>query len=552
MKRIILIIAAFFLMISVVRAEDKEFRKLADNTVSFFKPMTAEVTAVEGGKIKLSVGERDGVRRGMRMKVMREGAPFIHPVTRELLGRVESVIGRIEITDVGAETSTASMVEGSAEKGDKARISDTKVRLTFCQDKSIDWYLAEEYYRTLKNTGKLEISDSGLETDDEAKVISEAKSLLSEVALLITAKEVNNVTTVRERLYWVSNGSKFFDSEITVDKEIMKDLKFGSELFSPPAGEAVLSYDLPFGARLVASGDIYGDGKTEILLSSGREVRIYMTAVDLQPLTDIRRTASAEIIWLDTIDLNHNGRDEVILTEMRNDEVVSSIYEYADNRFDLLWEGKYFIRKSGTGLIVQSYSSDEGFVGDVQELLWNGKYTPGEKLTLPKNVNIYDFVYIDSGPGERFVLTYNEKGFLDLYDNRGIRLWTSASNNGGFLNTYKKRASVTYLEPGVWSVKDRLVRTGRAVMAVERVPLAEQAKGIGFKSSRLKKFSWNGFSMDEGVIIDGIKGTLLDYTVAGDKLAVLTSPFLGIKFSNILRGENPLGSMLYIYSVKGR
>jgi hypothetical protein len=58
--------------------------------------------------------------------------------------------------------------------------------------------------------------------------------------------------------------------------------------------------------------------------------------------------------------------------------------------------------------------------------------------------------------------------------------------------------------------------------------------------------------MEEGVLVDNIKGTLLDYVVAGDKIIVLASPIMGIKFENILKGENPLGSVLYIYSVKGR
>jgi hypothetical protein len=52
--------------------------------------------------------------------------------------------------------------------------------------------------------------------------------------------------------------------------------------------------------------------------------------------------------------------------------------------------------------------------------------------------------------------------------------------------------------------------------------------------------------------VDDIKGTLLDYAVAGDNIIVLSSPFLGIKFENILKGENPLGTELSIYSVKGR
>jgi hypothetical protein len=90
------------------------------------------------------------------------------------------------------------------------------------------------------------------------------------------------------------------------------------------------------------------------------------------------------------------------------------------------------------------------------------------------------------------------------------------------------------------------------VLVVQRVPIAEMAKGIGYKKSRLKNFWWNGFSMEEGVLLDDIRGSLLDYAVAGDKIIALTSPFMGIKFENIMKGENPLGTMLFIYSVKGR
>jgi hypothetical protein len=78
------------------------------------------------------------------------------------------------------------------------------------------------------------------------------------------------------------------------------------------------------------------------------------------------------------------------------------------------------------------------------------------------------------------------------------------------------------------------------------------AKGMGYKNSRISSYWWNGFSMEERSFIEDVPGTLLDYALAGDKVIVLTSPFLGIKFENILKGENPLGSALYIYSVRGR
>ena len=87
---------------------------------------------------------------------------------------------------------------------------------------------------------------------------------------------------------------------------------------------------------------------------------------------------------------------------------------------------------------------------------------------------------------------------------------------------------------------------------VKRIPLANMAKGLGYKSSQIKTFWWTGFSMEESTLIDGISGGIMDYAFAGDKLIVLSKPLFGIKAKNILKGENPLGSMLYIYSLKGR
>lgn len=87
---------------------------------------------------------------------------------------------------------------------------------------------------------------------------------------------------------------------------------------------------------------------------------------------------------------------------------------------------------------------------------------------------------------------------------------------------------------------------------VKRIPLVEMARGIGYKRSQIKNLWWNGLSMEEGVVIDNIKGSILDYAVVGEKIFVLVSPTLGlgIKPENILKGENPLTSTLYIYSIK--
>jgi hypothetical protein len=133
----------------------------------------------------------------------------------------------------------------------------------------------------------------------------------------------------------------------------------------------------------------------------------------------------------------------------------------------------------------------------------------------------------------------------------GLRIWRSNDNYGGILTTFKKAAPSVMVDKGVWSIKDRLFVRNRDAFAVKRIPVASVAKGLGYKSSQIRTLMWTGFSMEEGTLVDGISGAILDYAFAGDRLVVLSRPLLGIKFKNILKGESLLGSMLYVYSLKG-
>lgn len=540
-----------------VYAEDDPIAGLAGETITFFSPQYGKVLRIDGNTVVISTtpGGKDPLKPGMRLRVMREGEPFKHPVTHEIIGKIETPMGTIEVKKVNADTpseAVAQIVAGEAKAGDTVRLSDTKVRMLFCQDKGIDWYIADDYYRRLKTSVRIEMVDTALDTVDETKLLAEAKRLGAEVALALTARQQDKTIFMRTRLYWVSDGSAFFDREIKVSVDASKDLKFGDSLFVPRLGEAMMHFDMPYRGRLIAAGDVDGDGKQEIMISNGKDLRFYAVGIDLKPLWEIKGSAADDHLWLDTVDLNGDGKDEVVITSMRNSQVFSSIYAFTGEGFKLLWEGKYFVRRYGNGLIAQAYTDADGFSKDVLKVTWNGGFRTGEKLRLPKGVNIYDFVTLEGAGRESLVFAYDERGFLNLYDEKGTRVWKSRTDTGGFISTFKKTVTVAYLDPEEWSIKDRLLQTQREMMVVYRIPLADAIKAAGYKSSKIKSYWWNGIGMEETVTIDSIPGSVLDYAVAGDKVIVLTSPFLGLKFDNILKGESPLGSMLFIYSIKGR
>jgi hypothetical protein len=535
-------------------AEDNPLNGLRDETLSYFKPMTGKIIKTDSNEAIIDLGAKDSVKKGMRFNILIEEAPFKHPVTKEPLGYVELLKGKIEIKEVNSDSSVGEIIEGEAKEGYKVRISEIKVNLLFCQSVDIGWYLSESYYRSLKETGRFNMIDTDIETDAPAKVIEEAKRLNADVALSLTAKLTESDTYLKQRLFWVSDGLRFFEKEVKIDIAFTKELRFGEEFFAPGRKEALLKIDLPIGAKLITTGDIDGDKKQELIMGTEKEVRFYTSGVDLQPALGgikIETSSQDSYLWLDSIDLNRNGRDEVIITSMKEDKVVSYIYELKDSEFNLLYKDNLFMRRLGNKLIAQTYSPAEGYAGKVFSIMYDNEYKKGQEIDLPTGINIYDFVYFEDPAMGKLTLAY-EDWSLSLYNNKDIKIWRSNSGTGGFLKTFKKQSPTVMVDKGEWAVKDRLFLLGnRNAIFVKRIPLLEMVKGLGYKSSQIKILLWNGLSMEESVLIDDIKGSILDYTVEGDKMLVLTSPLFGIKPGNILKGENPLGTILYIYSIKG-
>jgi len=524
---------------------------LRDETLSYFKPLKGRVLSVDGGTITADLGVKSAVKKGMRFSILKEGVPFLHPVTKEPVGRIETPAGKAVVKEIGAEGSVMEILSGSASAGDTLRTSGMKVRMLFYQDRTVDWTLGESYYRLLKESGRFELLDTPLDSGDDSVVMAEARRLNAEVALILRAAASGKDTILSQRLLWVEDSSILADSRVSVDAAYVKELKSGEGLVAiQSSGDALLFFDLPFTARLITTGDVDGDGRQELIISTGSDIRVCVIGVNLQTLYEMKGVGG-DILWMDTLDINSDGRDEIIVTSMKDDEVVSYIYELRGSEFSLLYKDRLFLRRLGDGLVAQGYDRAEGFDGPVFHLTYqSGVFRRGGTLKLPPGVNIYDFAPIEAPNSEGYILAYDDAGYLNLYNTTGLRVWRSSEGYGGFLTTFKKAAPTIMVDRGEWAVKDRIFLRNSESIVAKRIPLANMAKGIGYKRSQIRVLWWTGLSMEERTIIDNISGGIQDYTLAGDRLIVISRPLFGIKPKNILKGENPLGSMLYVYSIK--
>jgi hypothetical protein len=561
------------LLLSGAAYADDAINQLKEETLSYFRPLKGRVVSVSGSTITSDLGAPSGVKKGMRVMIFREGTPFLHPVTKEPMGRVETPGGKAQVKDVSPDGSTLEILKGDAREGDILRVSEMKVKVLFYQDRNVDWNLADAYHQALKESGRLELLDTSLDSADDAQIIDEAKKVDAGAVFILTAKESEKEVLLRQRILWVEDSAGLADREVRVDMAAVKEFRAARNMLAPlsSAGDVLFYFDIPFSATLVASGDLEGNGKRELIIGYGRELRVYSLGASLSPLYEHKGSRSDEYLWVDVMDVNGDGKDEIIATAMRGRQVdigsesavpvvkdegkvVSYIYERKGSEFSVLWKTNGFLRTLPfVGLIGQDYDEAEGFSGPVFRVnRTSGAFTRGDAIKLPAGVNIYDFSYVTGPDGSRYTLAYDNSGYMSVYSDDGLRVWQSREGYLGFRKSFKKSAPTVMADRGEWSVKDRLFVRGRESFVVKRIPLADMVRGLGFKSSQIKTVWWTGLSMEENVLIDGISGGVMDYTFIDDKLVVLSSPLFGFKAQNILKGESPMGSMLYIYSLKGR
>ena len=528
---------------------------LKEETLSFFVPVSGMISAVDGQLVSLDKGSSASIKRGMRISAFKEGESFIHPVTKEPLGKMELPVGNIEITLVDAASATGTILSGKPEsfQGAKIKIPARKMRLLFYQG-NLDWYLGDAYYHALLDSGRFELIDTGLQAASVPEIIAEAKAKGAEVAVVLSSEELKSSVEVTQKLYWASDGKQFSDAKTTVHLASVKQLKFAAGLYAPRDGEALLTYKLPFGARRIAVGDFDGDGNPDIVLASGDHVAIYKPDTDLKLLWEVDVPSADEILWVDTLDVRKNGRDMLLLTTIHHGNVSSFIYELQGNAFKMVWKAEdMFIRKVENSIVSQGFSKADGFDGKMYSMIYtDGRFAKTDEFRMPKGTAIFDFQYVYTPDGRRGFFAWDDNGYLNLFNDKGVRIWASKEDFGGFADSYKKESQFIMIEKGSWFIKDRLVANNAEVLAPKRKSMLGFARSVGYSGSEIRSFWWNGITVEERGFLEEMSGNILDYTVVGDRILVLVKPYLLGQAKALLKGLNTTGIRLYVFSAKGR
>jgi len=377
--------------------------KVMDKVLDLFSPANGTILDVQNGRVTVSVVGETSIREGMRLTVFRVGAPFHHPLTNELIGETEHVAGRIEVVEKtdGDDLYICSIVEGEAVTGDAVRISSSKIKIAFFQDRKADWPMSEAFYNALKESGRFEILQAYAPVY-KPKELSQLAVGLDAIAVMAFSTPLKNKRkSLDVRLYWAKDAKLFREIEEQAGQSDMVEIAPESEFMFSGSGHIELkgSYNLSKG-RLMAVGDVDGNGTPDYVVSDGSDIWIYNeNENDLHELWHIKGDRRGRHLSLDLLDLNQNGTPEIFVTSMTGDRLSSFVLEYGPSGYEEVGrEMPYFFRVVDNSLFMQKFQRVKFFSGPVFRGEWvNNTYMTGAVISLPPGLNIYGFAYVDCG-----------------------------------------------------------------------------------------------------------------------------------------------------------
>jgi hypothetical protein len=553
--------------------------ELKDRVLSYFDPLSGTVAEAGDDGVTIRLDSESPARKGMRFDVYRKGAPFYHPVTGELVGYTDDYAGTIEITGEasGKDEYTGKVVKGDIRTGDTARVTSAKVKLAFFQDRKADWALSEAFFQSLKGSGRFELLESYVAGYEPDVLAGKARELGAAAVLMFSTPRRDNRPYLSVKLYWSDSAAMFMDMENPVSRKTADKLKAEDEFITSSLVnlDPWASYEIPEGL-LISMGDVDNDGAKEIVLSDGQDIRIYTLKDELQEVWMIKGQKGEQHLSIDILDLNKNGMAEIFVTSLvdgnrfnsettddskqrldaKRSKMRSYIIEYSPSGGYRKISGPmpYFFRVIGNTLLMQKFGSGTIFSGEVHEAEWkDGHYRPAKPVKLPAGANIYGFTFADwRNDGRTGLMTFDDDGYLTLYDHSGHAVWKSVKSYGKFQLTFREITHSLVNPVKKWSVRGRLItiktKRGQEVLVVRRVPFASGAPGLGTTGAEVYSLWWDGSEMNRNLVLNEVSGSITDYWVDKGRLFLIAKGGIISFVKNAASGEFVKGSTLYYFN----
>jgi hypothetical protein len=543
--------------------------RMAGVVLKHFPRAEGKVVNADEKTITVDIGAANGLTVGTVVYLFRPGKPIFHPVTKEILGYRETALGSFVVKELKDKEATGELKEllvTQIIRGDLARLSTEKTKLIFAPaGGDVNELVQDRLLNILRDSGRFEML--GIEElpkgagKKEIAGLAKDKGAEEVVTLSTSPTKRQDRTTVDIKLY-ASDGSVVESLSSLVDStnDVYKEKEMDIPLVTAERRDFYHMDELPYRAKHFAAGNIMGDGRTELAISTGSRIIIYR--LEKGVLSELWREADAlpaEHLDVECADIDGDGKDEVYVTAYGEGKAASYVIKYDGSNFKRVFGPEPVLFRvldmpdGKKKLLTTTVGMDAPYSGMIYDTVWkDGRPVRQGAFSLPYKIkDPYGFAIIEIAGKDKHgkkikVPAYvwiDDGDYIQVLDSKGKKLWKSKERFGGYDNFFevdeKKLAFPGADNRG--KVKGRvIVRTGpeggKEIIITKNIPMTNVIRRWhGYSGAEIYSMAWNGTGLEQLWNIKNIEGYLADICVGGvsnngrEEIAILTDPTFKIE-----------------------
>ena len=547
MRRAVFLFLFVFVLCGVSHGISRDrLKEIADLVYSLFPHVEGFVVATKGGIAVVDLGVKNRVYPGMVLTVSEKGLPFKNPITGQIIGYTEKVVGYLQILEVYPNASIGRVytLGGAAVKaGDIVRITKARVNLFILPivDNTGEGFnilaFSDGLRRYLDKTGRFNVMG-------EERVIQEIsayKGSFQEEGILRT---FYSLYRDKYEAFFALSGriekrakSYFFEGSIyclNIGKKV-KDFSvyLGEAGWRPSFEEEVVYASSPVEGKpyALALGDANGDGLNEIVYVVDNNIQVMRYRSKdrtYRPVCSFKVPWTFKVYDAHLSDVDGDGRDELFLlgADIKDFTVYTKVYRWKDNCFvrKKVYDG-HFVKAFGRigvsqyllkedplslapdrilfkGLEIEKVGSIPALKGDL--ILGMSAFDANGDGVLDYMVNEEGRVLIKDGKTGEVIADiagdFGNTGYAFFYREPQVKVFYEGE---GFMEIskedYARFKELTLAVPGSIAVAE--VKGQRLVALFRNKPYVWGAYFAPFKSGTVKIYRWaDGYFEDTGWI----------------------------------------------------
>jgi hypothetical protein len=522
--------------------------------MSAYAEISADVTAdfsVVSGYVVMPINdeyivdldERNKLNIGDILTVVAPGKKIFHPETGKVLGSIDNVLGFLQVTRIYSGYSYAKVLSENlalengapvkrfeqvpalfVDNSEDARDLIRQVKVDLPQfnwlaageaDSALLTFTLEEKDLTIRNQQGDQLHKYMVTDNDQ--LASTARSTPSGTAagrMKPKPKMLQQLANNVMGSFGGGNESRFAE----MDEAIIRQKQMDREgIWMGPGLAGRL--------RAVSVADLDGDGQQETAVVLDNKLLVTrIVDEELTELAELELPKRLQILTMDAVDLNGDGRAELYLSALNKYDAESFVVEYTGENYEIvvrrvrwLFRSITFPGQQDALLFAQRIVAEvDSFYGSIFKVIREGnQLLKGDEVSLPSKLHIFNFLpFMD----EKEQLNYaflSQGDYLKVASAEGVTLWESADYFGGSDTCYLPRVEVR--DEMLWPtcVPQRMVlMPGGEILVAQNDGQRVVKKLSQFKASRLVALGWDGYSLLESWRTASQSGYLADFAVA--------------------------------------